>query len=132
MKLNEVKIVSKWKVSVKTDDVIIDVVSSKYDNNKYDFYMNGIKKFFEKDQEQEILNHIIKNIDQHELEYVIANDDYNNIYSVFSIEELVYYFDNDIDLMEETLKSVLYVFIEQEHYEKCKIVNDLLKQIKCL
>ena len=130
MKLNEVKIVSKWKVSVETDDVIIDVVSNENSIAQYDFYMNGIKKEFEEHQEQEILNHIFKNIDQNELEYVIANDDYNNVYSITLFDDLIYYFDNDIDLMKETLERALEVFIEQEHYEKCKIVNDLLKQIK--
>jgi hypothetical protein len=131
MVLNEVKIISKWKVTVETDDVVIDVVS-EYENDatKYNFYINGIKKEFEKEQELEILDHILKNIDQHELEYVIANEDYNNFYNSLSFEELVYYFDNDFELMKDSLTSVLEIFVEQEHYEKCNVIKNILTQIK--
>jgi len=130
MNLNDVKIVSKWKVSVETDDVVIDVISSQETIKNYEFYMNGIKKDFDESQEREILEHILKNIDQHELEYVIANEDYNRVYSVVVFDDLIYYFDNDFELMKNELLNTLNIFIEQEHYEKCKVINDLLKQIK--
>ena len=131
MNLNDVKIVSKWRVSVETDDVVIDVISNQdSETHEYEFYMNGIKKDFEKSQEREILEHILKNIDQHELEYVIVNEDYKKVYSVITFDDLIYYFDNDFDLMKNELLNALNIFIEQEHYEKCKVINDLLKQIK--
>jgi len=137
MKLKSVKIISKWKVSVETDDVVIDVIlkkniddQSKNNLNKYLFFMNGIKKDFEKQQKQEIINHIINNIDKHELEYVIANDDYNNIYNIYSFDEIKTYFNNDYNLMKQTLTNVLNIFIEQEQYEKCIIINTLLNKIK--
>jgi len=130
MNLSDVKIVSKWKVSVETDDVVIDVISSQETIKNYEFYMNGIKKDFDESQEREILEHILKNIDQHELEYVIANEDYKKVYSVVVFEDLIYYFDNDFELMKTELLNTLNIFIEQEHYEKCKVINDLLKQIK--
>lgn len=137
MKLKSVKIISKWKVSVETDDVVIDVIlkkniddQSKNNLNKYLFFMNGIKKDFEKQQKQEIINHIINNIDKHELEYVIANDDYNNIYNIYSFDEIKTYFNNDYNLMKQTLTNVLNIFIEQEQYEKCIIINNLLNKIK--
>ena len=137
MKLKSVKIISKWKVSVETDDVVIDVIlkkniddQSKNNLNKYLFFMNGIKKDFEKQQKQEIINHIINNIDRHELEYVIANDDYNNIYNIYSFDEIKTYFNNDYNLMKQTLTNVLNIFIEQEQYEKCIIINTLLNKIK--
>lgn len=130
MNLNGVKIVSKWKVSVETDDVVIDVISSQETIKNYEFYMNGIKKDFDESQEREILEHILKNIDQHELGYVIANEDYNRVYRVVEFDDLIYYFDNDFELMKNELLNTLNIFIEQEHYEKCKVINDLLKQIK--
>jgi len=127
MNLTKVNIISKFKLIVETDDTAIDVIVEK---NKLSFYMNGIKKDLEQEQRNEILNYIDKNIDQDEMLYVTVNEDYKNIYSVFPYDLILEMVDGNKDFLQKQLEDVLSVFIEQEHYEKCIIINNLLNNIR--
>lgn len=129
MKLGKIRIISKYKVEVETNDVTMEITANNDKNIGYDFYMNGIKKEFDLDMEIEIIDYVTTNIDKSELSYVIANDNYKNIFNIFNLVELKSYYQNDIKKLTSELNETLNIFIKQEHYEKCETIKQILNEI---
>ena len=130
MKLKNIKILSKYSVEVEvndSDDINIEVVSEQ---QKYKFYMNGIEKTFDLDTETEIIQHIEDNINQDELEWVIANEDFNMIYSKLSFEDICKGYHQDKEKMKTLIQSDLDLFIHYEKYEKCTLLKELLDKVE--
>jgi len=132
MILTELEIKSKHKVSlvIETEDdyLPLDVIS--INDKKLEFYIYGIKKELTENQKQEILNYIEKNINQDELEYIIANDDYNNIFSKLTIKEIFLGWHNNKELILDIIDNTIKTFIFHEEYEKCIILNNIKNKIK--
>jgi len=128
MKFKNLKILSKTTLEISVGDSEFDkleVVSNF--NNDFDYYMNGIKKDFEKEQTEEILSFINENIDSNELDWVIANEDYDKIYSTLTFDEILKGYKNDVDIILEHLIKTMDVFIKHEKYEKCVLLKKLIK-----
>jgi len=132
MDLKKLNIISKYSVEIElhNNDTNIEVVSKN--NEDYEFFMNGIKKNLGSDTEQKIIRYIVDNIDQDELEWVITNEDYNNIYSKLTFEEICGGYHQDKDLMIKLISSDLQFFIEHEKYEKCAVLQNLLDKVNKL
>jgi len=133
MKFNNLKIISKTTVALSVGD-------SEYDNlevvanidNDFDFYMNGIKKEYDGKIKEDILRYIKENIDENELKRIIATEDYKNIFSSLSFEEICIGYRHDKELIIEQISENMNFFIKYEEYEKCIILKKLLDKAKKL
>jgi hypothetical protein len=130
MNLNKIKIISKTKLKIDIfgeEDILFEAVSN--DQKKFDYYINGIKTKLTKEQDDEISDYIIENIDQQELEWVIANEDYDKIYNTLSFDDICKGYHNKKDVMKAQITKTLDIFILHEKYEKCVILQNLLDKI---
>jgi len=128
MNFKKVNIISKFTVEIELDDNT-NIEVSKINKDEYDFFINGIKKDIDEEKEKEILDYIIDNIDQKELEWVIAVEDFNSIYNRLSFEDICIGYHHDKELMKKKINSDLELFIFHEHYDKCIVLRNLLKKI---
>lgn len=129
MDIKRINIISKnkFEIELNDDDLIIEAYSKLNDDN-FDFYINGIKKDFSKEQRQQIHRYMVDMIDEDEMKLVIANDDYERIYNRLSFDDICKGYNNDKEVIINQLSSTLQTFIEYEHYEKCIIIKKLLEK----
>lgn len=129
MDIKRINIISKnkFEIELNDDDLIIEAYSKLNDDN-FDFYINGIKKDFSKEQRQQIHRYMVDMVDEDEMKLVIANDDYERIYNRLSFDDICKGYNNDKEIIINQLSSTLQTFIEYEHYEKCIIIKKLLEK----
>jgi len=133
MKFNNLKIINKTTVKINVGDSEYDnleVVATT--NEDFNFYMNGIKKEYDEKIKTEILEYIKKNINYKELEYIIAVEDYNKIYSKLSFEDICRGYHNNKEIIIKQILENMNFFIKIEEYEKCIILKNLLEKARNL
>lgn len=131
MKLSNLKIKRKHVVELLIEDEneFLPLEVKSEGDIGYGFYINGIRKELNTEQQNEIVVYIRENIDQNELELVIANEDYDKIFNKLSISDMLKGWKYDTEMIHHVIDDTMDVFIKHEHYEKCEVLNKIKKQI---
>ena len=131
MILRELEIKSKHIVSlvIEIDSDFLPLEVKSINDETYEFYINGIKKELNNEQVTEIIEYIQNNINQDELEYVVANEDYNKIFSKLDISDILKGWNYNIELINHIINDTMDVFVYYEEYEKCAVLRDIKNKL---
>jgi len=126
MELKKIKIISKDYIEVEMSE--FETIEIKSYNDQTTFQINGIDRDFSDEQKSEILQYIETNINKNEMRHQIFLYEYEKIFEKFSIENICAGYHNDREKIQNKLDSMISYFQDQEDYEKCKVLNNLMIQ----